>query len=87
MRAIEHKGMSFEYDERCIVSYKWQKAMNSQDPGRTTRALEQLFCGRDEEYADMLCGNDDHDDLDTSMGDMTELLSAVLEDMGRTAKN
>lgn len=87
MRTIEHKGIKVEYDERCTLSYKWQKAMNSQDPGKTTRALERLFCGRDEEYADQLCGNSDPDDLDTSMDAMTELLAAVLEDMGRTVKN
>lgn len=86
MRTIEFRGIQVEYDERCVMSYKWQKAMNSSDSARSMRAIEQLLCGRDEEYADLLCGGS-ADDLDTSMEAMTELLAAVVEDMGRTAKN
>lgn len=87
MRTIEFQGIEITYDERCMKSYKWQKAMNSGDSTRSTKALEQLFAGRDEEYADALCGNEDADSLDSSMDVMADLLAAVLEDMGQTAKN
>lgn len=87
MRTIEFQGHEIAYDERCLKSYKWQKAMNSGDPARSTRAVEQLFAGRDEEYADLISGNDNPDDLDTSMDVMADLLAAVLEDMGQLAKN
>lgn len=87
MRTIEFKGHEIAYDERCLKSYKWQKAMNSGDSQRSTKAVAQLFAGRDEEYADLICGNDNPDELDTSMEAMGELLAAVLEDMGQLAKN
>ena len=87
MRTIEFQGHDIAYDERCMKSYKWQKAMNSGDAERSTRAVERLFCGRDEEYADLLCGNADTEDLDSSMDVMGELLAAVIEDMEQTAKN
>ena len=87
MRTIEYKGVTVEYDERCVLSYKWQKAMNSNDPHRSVDAISRLFCGKDEDIADALCGNDDHDELDSAMDAMADLLKAVLEDMGRVAKN
>lgn len=86
MRTIEFRGITVEYDERCVMSYKWQKAMASGDTAKSMRALERLLMGRDEEYADMLSGTEDGD-LDTSMDAMGELLAAVVEDMGQTAKN
>lgn len=87
MRTIEYEGMEFAYDERCILSFKWQKDMNSTDGERNNRAIERLFAGRDEEYADMLCGNEDHEDMDTSLQAMGQLVKLCVEDMGRTAKN
>ena len=87
MRTIEFQGHEIAYDERCMLSYKWQKAMNSGDAERSSRAIERLFLGHDEEYADLLCGNDDADELDSSMDVMGELLAAVLDDMGQKAKN
>lgn len=86
MRTIEFEGIKAEYDERCIMSYKWQKAVNSGDSARSTRAIEQLFAGRDEEYADALSDSGD-EELDNAMDKMGQLLQAIMEDMGRIAKN
>lgn len=85
MRTIEFEGVKVEYDERCVLSYKWQKAANSGDTARIMGAVERLLCGRDEEYADALSKSGD--DMDDSMELMGKLLGAVIEDMGRTAKN
>lgn len=97
MRSIEFNGVTVEYDERCIKSYRWQKAMNSGDPERSTKAVARLFDGKDEYYAYALGADeplgyedwlaDDGDWLDESMDAMGDLLAAVLEDMGQTAKN
>lgn len=86
MKELEFKGIKVEYDERCVLSYKWQKAMNSPDQGKVVSALERLFLGKDEEIADKL-NEKGEDGLDDSMEAMGELLKAVLEDMGRVAKN
>ena len=86
MRTIEFNGIKVTYDERCTLSWKWQKAVASGDPARGTHAIEQLLCGRDEEYADLLCGNDDADGLDTSANAMQELVAACVADMA-AAKN
>ena len=85
MRTIEFEGIEVTYDERVTRSWKWQKAVASGDMSRTIGAMERLFCGRDEEYADALCGNEDPDDLDTSADAMQRLVMAVMEDAG--AKN
>ena len=85
MRTIEFKGVTIEYDERVLKSWKWQKAAASGDMARILGAMERLLCGRDEEYADLLCGNEDPDDLDTAADAMQGLVTAVLEDAN--AKN
>lgn len=72
MRTIEFKGVKVGYDEKCVKSWKWQKAVASGDQSRAITAIEQLLCGRDEEYAEQL--DDDADD-------MGALLQAVLQDM------
>ena len=98
MRTIDFKGTSVQYEEKCVMSYRWQKALNSGDEARGLKAIERLFCGRDEYYAyaigtadpmtyeDWLAAGDDVF-LDGSMDGMGELLQAVMEDMGQTAKN
>lgn len=86
MRTIEFRGIKVEYDERCTHSWKWQKAVASGDMARSVSAVERLLCGRDEEYADALCGNDDPDAPDTSAEVMTELIAAVIADTNE-AKN
>lgn len=87
MRTIEFHGVKIEYDERCPLSWKWQKAVGSGDQVRMVRAIEQLLCGRDEEYADALCDNGDTEAPDTSFDLMIELIGKVTEDMGGKAKN
>lgn len=86
MRTIEFQGVEIEYDERCTKSWKWQKAVASGDMERSLHAIEQLLCGRDEEYADKLCGNDDPDAPDTSAEVMQDLIAACIADLN-TAKN
>lgn len=85
MRTIEFEGIEVTYDDRVTRSWKWQKAAASGDQRRMLAAMEKLFCGRDEEYADALCGNEDPDDLDTSADAMMRLFAAVIEDAN--AKN
>lgn len=85
MRTIEFKGIEVEYDEKCLLSWKWQKAVASGDQSRAVRAMEKLLCGRDEEYADLLYGNDDPEAPDTSAEAMQELVAACLSDAN--AKN
>lgn len=97
MRTIEFKGVSVAYDEYCVKSYRWQKSMNSGDPERSTKAVARLFAGKDEYYAYAIGADEPmtyeewlkmgDDFLDESMEAMSELLAAVLEDMGQTAKN
>lgn len=82
MRTIEFEGAEFDYDERCVKSWKWQKALSSNDSTRVIGAVERLFTGRDEEYADVLCGNDDPDGLDTSFEKLTELAMACIQEAG-----
>lgn len=86
MRSIEFRGITVEYDERCTKSWKWQKAIASGNTERGIRAIERLLCGRDEEYADMLCSNDDPEELDSSADVMQELLAACVADLNE-AKN
>lgn len=86
MRTIEFQGIEVEYDDRCARSWKWQKAIASGDESRAIRAVEQLLCGRDEEYADALCGNDDPDAPDTSAQTMQDLIAACVNDLN-DAKN
>lgn len=97
MRTIKFRGVDVEYDERCIKSYRWQKAMNSGDAERSTRAVSRLFAGKDEYYAYLLSADVPlsyeewlklgDDELDASMDTMGELLKEVLDDMGQQAKN
>lgn len=86
MRTIEFHGIEVTYDERCSKSWKWQKAVASQDPARSIKAIEKLLCGRDEEYADMLCENADPEAPDTAADLMQELVAACVADLN-AAKN
>lgn len=78
MRTIEYNGVEVEYDERRTKSYKWQKDVMSGDMSRGMRAIEQLLCGRDEEYAEM---------LGDSADEMQKLIAACMADMGSAEKN
>lgn len=97
MREITFNGVTVAYDERCVKSYRWQKAVNSQDPARTTKAVARLFDGLDEYYAYAIGAEEPmgyeewleqgEDFIDGDMDKMGELLAAVMEDMGQSAKN
>lgn len=78
MRTIEYDGQTFEYDERCIFDYGWQKQMTADEPQKNFRAAERLFCGKDEEVAESLGG---------TMEAMAELMKAIMADNGKAAKN
>lgn len=74
MREIEFEGQTFVYDEKCVNSYKWQKAATSGNLQKVFSCFDRLFAGRDEEYADLL-----DDDIDK----MQELITKCIEDMGQ----
>ena len=77
MRTIEFRGITVEYDEKCIRSWKWNKALACGDDKRGTAAIERLLLGKDEEVADAL-----GDDIDV----MGELIGEIVN-TSRTAKN
>lgn len=77
MLTIEFRGKTVEYDEKCLKSWKWQKALASGDEARGIAAIERLFLGRDEEVADMF-----GDDIEV----MGELIGAI-SNKGRAGKN
>lgn len=97
MKSITFKGITVEYDERCLRSYRWNKAIGSGDQARSSKAVERLFCGKDEYYAYVLSDENpmsyeewlETDDslLDDFMGDFADLLKAVMEDAGQLPKN
>ena len=103
MKTILHKGIEVTYDERCLKSYRWQKQMNSGNAQRSSRAISRLLCGRDEYYAYAFSTKEpmayeewaalDEDALDLldmsadTMGIMTDMLAAIIEDAGQVAKN
>lgn len=78
MREIEFKGITVQYDEKCLKSWKWQKALASGEDKRGVAAIERLLLGKDEEIADQL-----GDDIDV----MGELIAAIVGDGGRVEKN
>ena len=78
MREIEFKGVKVQYDETCLKSWKWQKALASGEDKRGVAAIERLLLGKDEEIADQL-----GDDIDV----MGELIAAIIGDGGRVEKN
>lgn len=97
MRTIEFNGIEVKYDEKCNLSWKWQRAVSSGDGARLARAIDRLLLGRSDEIAMLLSGvessvddglgDDDLEVLDESMALMVELLGVINEDMGRKAKN
>lgn len=78
MRTIEYEGQTFEYDETCLLSYRWQKQLTSDDPTKNFRAAERLFCGKDDEVAER---------LGDTMEGVALLMKEILSQNGRAAKN
>ena len=70
MRTIKFDGQEFEYDETALKDYGVQKglALGMDNVPRFFRAVEKVFAGKDEEYAEKLGG------------DLTQLTKAVFED-------
>lgn len=77
MRIIEFNGAIVEYDEWCLQSWKWQKAIAVGTDAKRIEAIETLLRGKDEEVADQI-----GDDMET----MGELIAAIVEDSAK-AKN
>lgn len=77
MQTIEFRGITIAYDETCIKSWKWQKALASGDDKRGVAAIERLLLGKDEEIADAL-----GDDIEV----MGELIGEIVN-ASRAAKN
>ena len=77
MRTIEFHGVTVEYDEKCINSWKWQKALASGNDAKGVAAIERLLLGKDEEVADAV-----GDDMDT----MSELIGEIVN-ASRAGKN
>lgn len=80
MATITFEGHKFTYDEKALTKYSVMKAMTSfqSNPEGFFWALEQIFKGKDAEYAAL---------LDDSTEKITELLAAIMEKVGEQAKN
>lgn len=79
-KTISFDGHDFEYDPKEAVSYKNIKRMAraQKDPYAFFEVAEAIFCGKDEEYAEVL-GND--------ISKLGELVGQVISNEGDTAKN
>lgn len=78
IRTIEYEGHEFEYDATCMHSWKWTKAIASGDSVRGINAIDQLLCGRSDEYADV---------LGDSIEAIANLVAAIEKESGQAAKN
>lgn len=58
---FEHEGKVFTADRAAITSYRNTKAIArvESDPDGYFRAMEEIFCGKDGEYADELGGGNE----------------------------
>lgn len=80
MAKFKFKDLEVEYDEAYIKGYSMEKALarGDKDPAGLFGALEKLYKGKDDEYAEAL-------GYDTAA--MLEMLSATFENAGSLAKN
>lgn len=80
MAKVKFEGHEYEYDAKAVKSYTLFRQISrlAEDPGGFFDGMSRLFCGHDVEYAQQL-----GDDIDK----MGELISAVMDDAGRDAKN
>lgn len=77
MKTIEFNGITVEYDETLLHSWKWQKRFAKSEGMAGMLAVEELLLGKDEEVAEAI-----GDDIET----MGELVAAILE-ANNKAKN
>ena len=75
MKKIEFRGVEVEYDETCVKSWKWQKAINSGDSARGMKAISRLLLDKDEEVADQI-----GDDFEV----MAELVAAIMDEINES---
>lgn len=80
MKTVQFEGSTFEYDERAPKRWSVQKALalGESDPKGFYGALDKIFCGRSDEYAERL-GDDSER--------MLALLDLVSKAVGAQAKN
>lgn len=80
IKTITFEGHEFEYEQREAKSYRNIKriARAKEDPNVVFDVAESLFCGKDEEYAEL---------LDDDFGKFGELIGAVFTNEGEAAKN
>lgn len=82
MRTITFQGHKVKYDERCLRSWKMQRAIaratSTGDPNASFEAADTILMGKADEIAELL-----GDDIDT----MGELLQAIVNEVGGEAKN
>lgn len=80
MREFEYKGLTVAYDDKFIGGYTMAKAMarGNDDVSGFYGALEKLYDGRDDEYAEHFGWDND---------EMLALVRATFEDAGEQAKN
>ena len=78
MRTFDYDGHEIIYDESVLKDYRTQKVMARGDVAGFFDVLEKLFCGRDEEYADLVGGTAES---------MAPLIQACMEDAGSAVKN
>jgi hypothetical protein len=80
MKSLQFEGKTFKYDERAPKRWSIQKALaiGAEDPKGFYGALDKIFAGRSDEYAEML-----DDDADK----MLELLNRITIAIGGDVKN
>lgn len=64
MKSLQFEGKTFKYDERAPKKYSVQKAIaeSMEEPVKIFKALDIIFAGHADEYAEML-----DDDMDKMM--------------------
>lgn len=80
MKTVQFDGQTFEYDERAPKRWSVQKALalGESDPAGFYGALDKIFAGRSDEYAERLGDESDR---------MLALLDVISKAVGAKAKN
>jgi hypothetical protein len=80
VKTVQFDGQTFEYDERAPKRWSVQKAlaMGESDPAGFYGALDKIFAGRSDEYAERLGDESER---------MLALLDVISKAVGAKAKN